>query len=240
MKKFAAFDIDGTIFRWQLYHELFDALVSEGVIEQNDSNRVFEARENWRKREESYHDYEMTLIAVMEAAIIGLSDKRFQTIADEILHRKGHHVYTYTMQLLKKLQTEGYVIIAISASHQQLVDAFCRLHSIDLAVGRKFQIVRGKVTKESVHVHGRKHLLLKEIVDREGLSWKESYAVGDSGGDTTMLELVEHPVAFNPNDELRKAAMKNGWPIVIERKSISYRLEKGSDGHYLLAETISG
>ena len=32
MKQFAVFDIDGTIFRWQLYHELFDALVDERII----------------------------------------------------------------------------------------------------------------------------------------------------------------------------------------------------------------
>ena len=240
MKKFAVFDIDGTIFRWQLYHEMFDALVDEGIVAPRDARTVLTTREDWRKREKSYHDYEMILMDVMEDAIVGISNSRFLTLADQILKKNGHHVYIYTLKLLRELQEKGYIIIAISASHQQLVDAFCKLHAIDIAIGRKFQVVRGKVTGMSDYVHGRKHILLTAIIEQENLSWKDSYAIGDSGGDITMLELVEHPIAFNPNDELRIAAMQHGWPIVLERKSIAYRLEKGTDGAYLLADTIIG
>lgn len=240
VKKFAAFDIDGTIFRWQLYHEMFDALLTEQVIAPSDAERVLAAREDWRKRERSYHDYEMILMEVMEEAIVGLRDDRFHTIANEILVKKGHHVYTYTTKLLKDLQAKGYVIIAISASHQQLVDAFCRLHNIDIAIGRKYEVVQGKITAKSEYVHGRKHLLLRRIVKEHGLTWEDSYAVGDSGGDSSMLARVEHPIAFNPNNDLQTEAMKHGWPIVLERKSIAYRLEKGPDGTYILAETICG
>ena len=64
--------------------------------------------------------------------------------------------------------------------------------------------------------------------------------MGDSGGDISMLKLVAHPIAFNPNDDLRVAAMDAGWPIILERKSIAYKLEKGSDGTYVLASTILG
>lgn len=237
VKKFAVFDIDGTIFRWQLYHELFDALVDEGVITHNDAGKVLDAREAWRKRQLDYHDYEHVLMDVMEEAIVGLEEQRFHEIADAILLKKGHRVYTYTLDLLHNLQKKGYITIAISASHQQLVEAFCRLHNIDIAIGRKFEVVRGKLSKKSEYVHGRKHLLLEQVVKEHDLSWKDSYAVGDSGGDTSMLELVENPIAFNPNQELKTVAMEKGWPIVLERKSIAYRLEKGSDGTYVLAET---
>jgi phosphoserine phosphatase len=77
-------------------------------------------------------------------------------------------------------------------------------------------------------------------VKEHGLTWEDSYAVGDSGGDSSMLARVEHPIAFNPNNDLQTEAMKHGWPIVLERKSIAYRLEKGPDGTYILAETICG
>lgn len=53
MKKFAVFDIDGTIFRWQLYHEMFDALVDEGIVAPRDARTVLTAREDWRKREKA-------------------------------------------------------------------------------------------------------------------------------------------------------------------------------------------
>ena len=66
MRRFAAFDIDGTIFRWQLYHELFDALNDEGLMDTEQVNPVLEARERWRERRISYEQYEHELIGAMK------------------------------------------------------------------------------------------------------------------------------------------------------------------------------
>jgi phosphoserine phosphatase len=49
-----------------------------------------------------------------------------------------------------------------------------------------------------------------------------------------MLEFVEHPIAFNPEDTLFEKAKTAGWDIVIERKNVVYTL-KEKDGSYLLA-----
>jgi phosphoserine phosphatase len=43
-----------------------------------------------------------------------------------------------------------------------------------------------------------------------------------------MLELVQRPIAFNPERELAKIAMKRGWPIVVERKNVVYKLSADS------------
>ncbi|MES2876466.1 MAG: HAD-IB family phosphatase [Patescibacteria group bacterium] len=235
MKRFAAFDIDGTIFRWQLYHELFDALVDKQVIPIDIASVVFEARENWRNRTIDYDTYEMTLVRMMRTAIVGIDGTLFGEIADDILQAKGHHVYRYTLELLQRLKSEGYVIIAISGSYQQLVDRFSTLHDIDIAVGRDHVIENGKLTAQSTDIFGRKDEILQAIVRTHKLDWKGSYAVGDSSGDTAMLRLVEHPIAFNPDVKLKHEAMEQGWKIVIERKSIAYELQKGTDGSYVLA-----
>lgn len=235
MRKFAAFDIDGTIFRWQLYHELFDAFVDDGLIAQDVAETVFQAREAWRNRKIDYDQYEHTLVQMMRVSVVGVEESQFNQIADTVLSSKGHHVYRYTLDLLKRLKSEGYVIVAISGSYQQLVDRFADLHDIDIAVGREHVIENGRLTDRSTDIFGRKDEVLRAIVSEHNLDWKGSYAVGDSKGDTKMLELVEHPIAFNPDDELRKIAIKHGWDIVVERKSIAYELKKGSDGSYVLA-----
>ncbi len=235
LKKFAAFDIDGTLFRWQLYHELFDSLISEKLVKPEDANAVVAAREAWRNRTSNYHDYEHILIDAMQQAIVGINEQKFNEIADSILKAKGQHVYRYSLGLLKKLKADGYTIIAISGSHQQLVDRFALLHNIDIAVGREHVIEHGKLTNKASEVFNRKDEILKQLVEKHDLDWTGSYAVGDSGGDIAMLGIVEHPIAFNPNEDLKEEAMKHGWPIIIERKSIAYRLEKGTDGTYVLA-----
>ncbi len=239
MRRFAAFDIDGTIFRWQLYHELFDALNDEGLMDTEQVNPVLEARERWRERRISYEQYEHELIGAMKQAVVGLEAERFNAIADAILAAKGHHTYRYTLELLKRLKKEGFVTIAISGSYQQLVDRFARLHGIDLAVGRDHVIEQGRLTAESTEIFGRKEVILKELMDQHDLTAVGSYAVGDSGGDISMLEMVDHPLAFNPDEHLEQKAREAGWSIVIERKNLAYHLEKGSDGTYVLAQTVS-
>lgn len=234
-RPFAAFDIDGTIFRWQLYHELFDAFVEDGLVSQKAAAAVLEAREAWRERRVDYDSYEMTLVRVMKTTIVGVEVERFNRIADGILKAKGHHIYTYTLDLLKNLKAKGYAIIAISGSYQQLVDRFAALHDIDVAVGREHIIENGRLTAESSEIFGRKDEVLRDVVERHGLDWHGSYAVGDSGGDIKMLEVVDHPIAFNPDETLKATAMKHGWTIVVERKSIAYELKAGDDGTYLLA-----
>jgi len=39
-----------------------------------------------------------------------------------------------------------------------------------------------------------------------------------------MLEMVERPICFNPNQKLFEAAKRHDWPIVVERKDVVYEL----------------
>ena len=237
-RRFAAFDIDGTIFRWQLYHELFDALASAGYIDKNDRNDVAMAREAWSRREQSFMDYEHLLVSVMERKVIGLPEQTVKSLARDIQSAKGHRTYTYTRTLMEQLKQNGYFIIAISGSYQQLVEAFAELHHIDLAIGTDYELEQGNFVRKSRAVFGNKEPILKAAVDEYNLQWKGSYAVGDSGSDADMMKLVEHPIAFNPDNRLFALAQKAGWKIVIERKNMMYELEQ-RDGSYVLAQANS-
>ena len=233
-RKFAAFDIDGTIFRWQLYHELFDALAVAGYIDQSDRESVAGAREAWSRRESSFMDYEELLVSVMERKVVGLPEQVMKDLAREILSSKGHRTYAYTRKLMTDLKQQGYFIIAISGSYQQLVEVFAEIHQIDLAIGTNYEIKDGKFTSNRSMVFGHKGPILKSAVEEHNLTWEDSYAVGDSGSDSAMMELVEHPIAFNPDDRLFALARDAGWKVVIERKNMMYELE-AANGTYVLA-----
>ena len=66
--------------------------------------------------------------------------------------------------------------------------------------------------------------VLQRAVAKEGLTLKDSYGVGDTESDIPLLKLVEHPVCFNPNQKLYTYAKHAGWPIVVERKDVVYKL----------------
>ena len=56
--------------------------------------------------------------------------------------------------------------------------------------------------------------VLRALAAEHGYDLDSSYAYSDSVSDLPMLELVGHPVAVNPEAELRAVAAERGWPVV--------------------------
>lgn len=239
MKKFAVFDIDGTLFRWQLFHEVVFELIKEGYIPEEAKRKVEQKMQEWRNRghKDSFRDYELTLVEAYIPCIKGLPAGVFNAAADRILSKHSEEVYTYTRDLIKELKGKDYTLIALSGSQDEIVQRFAKKWGFDIALGQVHDIENehytGSIPGGKLVVE-QKGTLLKQLVEKYELSWEDSYAVGDSASDAQMLKLVTHPIAFNPNDLLFKAAEENDWKIVIERKNMIYELE-AKNGTYLLA-----
>jgi phosphoserine phosphatase len=56
------------------------------------------------------------------------------------------------------------------------------------------------------------------------LALEGSYGLGDTESDAPFLEIVENPIAFNPNYNLKKIAEEKGWRIVVEKKDVIYEI----------------
>jgi len=239
MKKFAVFDIDGTLFRWQLFHEIVFELIQEGHIPESAKKSIDEKMQAWRNRahSQSFKEYEMALVNAFVPCMKGLKVGEIEKAADKILKKSGNEVYAYTRNLIEELRKQDYTLIAISGSQDEIVQRFAALWHFDIAIGQQHDIedeqYTGTLTGGKLLVE-QKGAVLKEIVGNHTLSWEDSFAVGDSLSDAGMLELVTNPIAFNPNDPLFDIAKKEGWKVVIERKNMTYELES-RDGTYLLA-----
>jgi hypothetical protein len=64
---------------------------------------------------------------------------------------------------------------------------------------------------------------MRELAARAGLDLSGSYAYSDSMTDVPMLEAVGHPVAVNPDKELRHEAEERGWEIRDFRSPVRLR-----------------
>lgn len=237
-QKFAVFDIDGTVYRWQLYHELVQTLAFEGVLRAEIVIEFNEKWNRWRGGELSFSEYENFVVKAMVDNISGMPVDLFEDTCEKVIQRSSHKTHFYPKDLMKKLKKKGYRIIAITGSQQELIDRFGKVYNFDIVVGVKYKKENGLFTGEvESRTIGRKPEILKQIVDENKLSWKDSLAIGDSDGDAGLLEMVDQPIAFNPSEGLFRKAELEGWPIVIERKNIAYRLDK-HDGKLVLAETV--
>lgn len=236
MSKFAVFDIDGTLIRWQLYHAVSDALVRLGSFDETQFEPVRTARKQWkqRKHEESYMEYEHRLVQVFNTLLTGLSAKAFEEAADVVFDEYKDQVYRYTRDLIVELKQQGYFLLAVSGSPTTLVKRVADYYGFDDFVGSEFEIKDGKFTGERQTPFGKKHLVIQEMAQKHGLDFTDSIAVGDSEGDISMLEITQNPIAFNPSKKLLETAKSNRWTVVVERKNVIYQLKPVSAGDYKL------
>lgn len=238
VRKLAIFDIDGTLYRWQFFHELVQELTLANVFPNKTFHAVDIAWNDWRGGTISFHEYETLVVETLLKYLPLISTTVFEAACDKVIEQSGHKLHAYPKDLLKKLKDGGYTIVAISGSQQELLERFGKVHDFDIVIGALYERVdgrfTGRVTRRTV---GRKQEILKDLVSSGGFTLEDSVAIGDSEGDIAILSMVEKPVAFNPSEGLFVEAKKNKWPIVIERKNIAYRLEH-KDETLLLADTI--
>lgn len=236
MRRFAVFDLDGTLLRWQMFHAVVNNLAKSGLLGKTAYQDIKDARRQWKIRAhpQAFTNYEQFLLRSYLAAVKSLSAESFDKCVDSTIQEYKDQAYVFTRDLLKELKDEGYLLFAISGSHSEIVDNVARHYGFDDWVGSTYERKGRGFTGKSNTTFKNKDIFLARLVEKHQATFKDSIAVGDSLGDISMLKAVENAIAFNPSPELFSEAKKYGWPIVIERKSVIYRLEpKG--GNYLLA-----
>ncbi|HSW85038.1 MAG TPA: HAD family phosphatase [Candidatus Saccharimonadales bacterium] len=234
-RPFAVFDIDGTLIRWQLYHALADELARQGHLETSQFQKVRQARMNWKRRTNTFTAYEQTLVELINSAIVGISEGDLKNACQAVLNEYKDQVYTYTRDLIKDLKTKCYLIFAISASPQEIVELLADYYGFDDFGGSFYETKDGLYTgKADILMSSRKTDFLNVLINKHNVVKSGSLAVGDSESDIAMLAGVDNPIAFNPTKELFDHAQKSGWPIIVERKNMVYQLTP-KNGKYFLA-----
>jgi HAD superfamily phosphoserine phosphatase-like hydrolase len=134
-------------------------------------------------------------------------------------------VYTYTRNLISDLKKQDYLLFAISGSNTEIVGQIADYYGFDDYVATVFEQKAGHFTGKVQLARYNKHLAVEKLAAKHNATYKGSVGVGDSHGDASFLEVVDQPIAFNPDAELFNHARKKGWKVVLERKNVIYELE---------------
>ncbi|HVX90686.1 MAG TPA: HAD-IB family phosphatase [Candidatus Paceibacterota bacterium] len=223
----AVFDIDGTVFRWSLFLDLVDRLIENGVFPKEVREAYEDARLKWLDRKGDYQTYVMKVVEVFGGQLKGVPFQDVANAAGEVIEEKKDRVYRYTRDLIKDLKQKGYFLLAISHSPKFIADGFGYEAGFDKTYGYFYETgpsdkFTGTIADEDLIRN--KAAILQRAVRKENLTFEESIGVGDTEGDISMLEAVETPIAFNPNQKLLEHARVRGWKVVVERKDVIYEL----------------
>jgi HAD superfamily hydrolase (TIGR01490 family) len=235
-RPFAVFDIDGTLIRWQLYHAIADALARRGHIKPQTYQTMRDARMIWKRRAGgSFKDYEVQVIEVYEAVLKTLSFEQVEEAIDAVFEEYKDQVYTYTRDLIAKLKQQKFLLFAISGSQTEIVAKVAYYYGFDDYIGTVYEWGVSGFSGAKLSIGSLdKDQNLQRLVQKHKTSFEGSFGIGDSHSDIKMLELVDHPIAFNPERALFEPAQRAGWKIVIERKNMIFELEKRGERYELV------
>ncbi|HPN55155.1 MAG TPA: HAD family phosphatase [Candidatus Moranbacteria bacterium] len=228
-KKIAIFDIDGTIFRKNLQFELINELSWMNVFPRKVRDQIVNLYTNWLEHKGTYEQYRAGLVELYEEYIKGCRLKDVELASKAVVSFHKDRTYIFAENLISKLRQAGYHLIAISGSPIEIVMEYNKSHlHFDEVFGTIYEynengIYTGKSAYEPVKHKGH---LVKQYVYEHNILLEDSYGIGDTESDASILEIVENPIAFNPNENLKAIAEKNSWRIVVEKKDVIYEINK--------------
>lgn len=224
MQPLAIFDIDGTIFRKNLHFELINQLVLMGVFPDDVRHQLTGLYSNWLEHEGTYGQYRDALVSLYAENIVGVTEATVKIASQRMIEFHKKRTYIFAERLIRHLREKNYYIISVSGSPVEAVNEFNKRHlHFDEVFGTIYEQKSGKYTGKEIEVPVlNKGGFVKEYMKKNKFERKDSYGIGDTKSDASFLKLIDNPIAFNPDNELKKIAEVKNWKIKVERKDVVY------------------
>ena len=125
-------------------------------------------------------------------------------------------VYAEALDLIEGHRRAGHDVVVVSASISEMVAPIARLVGADRAVATHMEVgedglFTGRIARSMLH--SEKVVALREDAAAHGIDPARCWAYSDSISDEPMLSAVGHPVAVNPDRDLRRLAQERDWPV---------------------------
>jgi HAD superfamily hydrolase (TIGR01490 family) len=166
------------------------------------------------------HEDQLNMASARQAALAFVADKEVaeivrlcEEIYDDLM---AERIWSGTRALAEQHLEAGQRVWLVTATPVELAAIVARRLGLTGALGTVAEVQDGRYTGRLVGdmLHGQaKAEALLALAAREGLDLSRCSAYSDSVNDLPMLSLVGHPMAINPDPDLKRHARQNGWPI---------------------------
>jgi HAD superfamily hydrolase (TIGR01490 family) len=136
-----------------------------------------------------------------------------EEIYDDLM---ADRIWSGTRALAQLHLDAGQRVWLVTAAPTELASLIARRLGLTGALGTvaesKDGVYTGRLVGEPLHGPAKAEAILA-LAEREGLDLSRCAAYSDSTNDLPMLSLVGHPVAVNPDHDLKQVAREKGWEI---------------------------
>ncbi len=211
----ALFDLDNTLLAGDSEHAWGEFLIEIGAVDEEsfraENDRLYE--EYLAGTLDIYESIRFQLGPLMEHPPETL--RRWQ---EEFMRSRIEPMITQAaVDLVEEHRGSGDDLAIITASNsfvtRPIADRFGVRELLAIELERIYGRYTGRVLGTPTFQEG-KVLRLQEWIESNGRTLEGSHFYSDSHNDLPLLQLVDHPVAVDPDPVLRAHAEAMGWPIL--------------------------
>ncbi|MCY1174334.1 putative phosphatase [compost metagenome] len=216
--RLALFDLDNTLLGGDSDHAWGDYLCARGILDE----AIYKAR-----NDEFYQDYlagklDLTeylnfcleILATTDMAQLDEWHRDFmRDCVEPIVLPKG-------LELLAKHRAAGDKLVIITATNRFVTGPIAQRLGVETLLATECEIQDGRYTGRSTDIpcfREGKVTRLYRWLEENGFNLEDSYFYSDSMNDLPLLEKVTHPVAVDPDPNLRAEAARRGWQMISLR-----------------------
>ena len=214
----AIFDLDNTLLGGDSDNLWGQFLCERGLVDGED----FAAR-----NDQFYADYQagtLDIEAYLRFALsnlVGLSPRELRARHSDFMRSKIEPILLPKAEkLLAKHRQQGHQLLIITATNEFITRPIAELLGVTELIACEGEKVNGRYTGEPRGVpsyHAGKVTRLNTWLELHDISLDGAFFYSDSHNDLPLLELVDNPVAVDPDDILQARAETEGWPVISLR-----------------------
>lgn len=215
----AIFDLDHTLINCDSDNEWPKYLMSKGLVDQQFVDM---------KNQKFYQDYLDGCLDIDECLAFQLAPlSRFSRDELTVMHQEFMqnfilpNVTDMARLLVQSHRDAGDELLMISATNEFLITPIAQYFGIPNIIGVSLQTdENGNYTGKYVGIPSFKEgkiTRLHQWLDERQMqlsSYEKVYFYSDSHNDLPLMQLVNEPVAVNPDEKLANYARQHGWPIL--------------------------
>jgi HAD superfamily hydrolase (TIGR01490 family) len=212
----AFFDLDKTLMAGSSGIFFARAAYETGMITR--TRLVRDAYENLRFRlRGSTDDRADNVRRRVGEMIAGVAVRDLQRLSPRVLAGVLPRLYPQMLERAYGHQDAGVPVYILTAASQEMADLLAHVLAFDGGLGSRSEVVDGRYTGRPAgpfNYREGKVISMCELAARECIDLAASYAYSDSESDLPMLRAVGRPVVVNPDAQLRRIAMQEGWEVL--------------------------
>jgi HAD superfamily hydrolase (TIGR01490 family) len=150
-------------------------------------------------------------------AITGVPVRELRRLTPEVLAGVLPKIYPEILAEAHRHQDEGRLVYIVTAASQEMAEMLAHVLDLDGGLGYRSEVVddvyTGRPSGPFTYREGKAEAV-RELAAAEGIDLSKSFAYSDSESDLPMLRAVGHAVVVNPDAELGRIAVEEGWRVI--------------------------